>query len=211
MFCFPRLSAPASALASILFLALPAAAQEAASPVLSCTGPLGADTSHAKLVAAFGKDNVVWTRVDGAEGEKIGATVLYPKDAKKRLEFFWADDKKREKLSSIRPARDNKIGAQNGVRPGLTIAEVEKLNGKPFALSGFDWDYGGSVTDWKGGELDKPAPGGCIVSVRFAVPSGVPDKAASAVAGDREFASNAPEMKAAKPIVDSIAFGWSVE
>lgn len=180
---------------------------ETPTPVLSCTGPLGADSSHAKLVAAFGKENVVWTQVDGAEGEKIGSTVLFPKDPKRRIELFWADDAKRAGLTAARPGRKNPSAAPNGVRPGMGVAEVETLNGKPFLLSGFGWDYGGSVTDWKGGALEKPAPGGCTVQVRFGLPESV-DVVAAKVAGDQEFASDDKRIRAAQPTVESIALGW---
>ena len=60
----------------------PALAQQppAAPETFSCTGPFGPKSSHADVVAAFGKDNVAFRLVDGAEGEKIAATVLFPKD-----------------------------------------------------------------------------------------------------------------------------------
>lgn len=189
-------------------LVVPLAHAEGPTPILSCTGPLAADSSHAKVVAAFGKDNVVYTQVDGAEGEKIGATVIFPKDPKRRIELFWADEGKRAGLSSARPDKDNRAAAPNGVRPGMTVAEVEKLNGRPFTLSGFEWDYGGSVTDWKGGALAKPAAGGCIVSVRFTLPPNVDEKASAAVAGDREFSSASKAIRAAGPIVEGFALGW---
>jgi|AntRauTorckE5430_2_1112549.scaffolds.fasta_scaffold03866_1 hypothetical protein len=44
--------------------------------------------------------------------------------------------------------------AKYGVRVGTSLAELNRLNGKPFKLSGFGWDYGGSVTDWEGGALE---------------------------------------------------------
>lgn len=42
----------------------------------------------------------------------------------------------------------------HGVRVGTSLAELNRLNGGPFVFSGFDWDYGGYVNDWKGGELE---------------------------------------------------------
>jgi hypothetical protein len=36
----------------------------------------------------------------------------------------------------------------------MDIAALEKLNGKPFSFSGFDWDLGGWVTNWNGGQLE---------------------------------------------------------
>lgn len=44
--------------------------------------------------------------------------------------------------------------AQHGVRIGTSLEDLERLNGGPFIFSGFDWDYGGNVYDWLGGELD---------------------------------------------------------
>lgn len=202
-------------LAAALVAAPPAMAQSTATPAatpvgdrLACAGPLGRDTSHAKVAAAYGKDNVVFRQVDGAEGEKIGATVVFPKTAAKRMELFWADDKKRSGLASLRLGPGSIWIAPNGLRIGAPLAEVEKLNGRPFELSGFDWDYGGMVTDWKGGALAGPATGGCTVSVGFIVPPGAPETAAAKVAGDNLFPSTDKNMRAVKPIVGSLGFGY---
>jgi len=43
--------------------------------------------------------------------------------------------------------------AQNGVAIGTTLEELERYNGHAFAFFGFDWDYGGVVTDWQSGAL----------------------------------------------------------
>ena len=32
-------------------------------------------------------------------------------------------------------------------------AEVERINGTPFQIYGFGWDYGGLVNSWNGGKL----------------------------------------------------------
>lgn len=198
----------AGLMAGAAALAAPVHAEERAAPALSCTGPLAAESSHAKLVATFGAGAVVFRKVDGAEGEKIGATVLFPDDPKRRIELFWSDEAKRAGLSSARPGPANRAAAPDGVRPGMSIAEVEKLNGRPFTLSGFGWDYGGSVTDWKGGALAGPAPGGCVVSVRFALPPDAADAVTEKVSGDREFSSSDRNIRAAKPIVEGFTLGW---
>lgn len=199
--------------AAVLVLAPAAAlAQTAAKPDesdrLVCTGPFGADTSHASIVEIVGKDSAIFTKVDGAEGEKVAATVLFPKNAQRRLELMWADDKKRRGLVNVRLSEKSVWIAPNGIRIGMTLAEVEKINGRPFTLSGFDWDYGGYVSDWKGGTLGAPIKGGCTVSVRFSVPDGAPEDAASKVSGDSEFASTDKNMRAVKPVVGSLSFGF---
>lgn len=203
--------------AAALLLALaaglaPAAAEDPAkadgSDRLACTGPFGADTSHAALAEIVGKDSIVFQKVDGAEGEKIGATVLFPKNPQRRIELIWADDKKRRGLANLRLSEKSVWIAPNGLKIGMSLAEVEKANGRPFVLSGFDWDYGGYVTDWKGGALDAPIKGGCKVQVRFTVPEDAPEAAASAVSGDREIPSNDKNMRAVKPVIGSLGFGF---
>lgn len=200
--------APLLAVLALAATASPVAAQSAAPTTLACAPPLGPKSSHAEVVAAYGKANVVFRKIDGAEGEKIAATVVFPDDPKRRLELMWADEKKRSGLLAVRPAKETTLVAPNGIRRGMTLAEVEKLNGRPFVLVGFDWDYGGAVTDWKGGALASPAAGGCTVSVTFALPDDVDEAVSAAVAGDTEFSSSDTTMKAAKPVVDGFALGW---
>jgi hypothetical protein len=195
-------------------LALPLAASVAAqqpaetSPRLTCTGPFSAEASHASIVAIVGKDNAIFELVDGAEGEKVASTVLFPKNDKRRLELMWADEQKRRGLVHVRLSDTSTWVAPNGLKIGMTLAEVEKHNGKPFTLSGFDWDYGGYVTDWKGGAFGAAIPGGCTVQVRFTVPDGAPEGPASKVSGDREFASTDKNMRAVKPVIGTLSFGF---
>lgn len=33
---------------------------------------------------------------------------------------------------------------------GMEMAQVERLNGKAFTLTGFEWDMSGYTTDWRG-------------------------------------------------------------
>jgi hypothetical protein len=40
-----------------------------------------------------------------------------------------------------------------GVKTGLNIPQLQKINGHAFLYSGFDWDYGGRVTSWEKGVL----------------------------------------------------------
>ena len=78
--------------------------------------------------------------------------------------------------------------------------QVEAINGKPFELAGFDWDYSGTVSDWRGGTLDAP-PGGCRMLVRFAAAKTAPGAAQDAVSGDQAFSSDDPKMRAVSPAI----------
>jgi hypothetical protein len=175
--------------------------------VIKCEGPFGREASHAGLVKAFGNSNVVYQDIDGAEGETIKASVLYPKDPKAKLEFIWSDaDTRRRPM--IRAKDQSTWATANGIRIGMSLADVEKLNGKPFKLSGFDWDYGGRVTDWQDGALAKPQPGGCIIGMDFVHPEDAPDANLTKVTGDSEFLSDNADMRAVEPYVASLTVSY---
>jgi hypothetical protein len=168
-------SARMSLVAGMLALSSSAASAESAasSRLIKCEGPFGRNAGHSDLVKAFGSKNVVDQEIDGVEGQKIKASVLYPDDPKARLEFVWSDEKARRRPTLIRATDQSAWATANGIRIGTALAEIEQINGKPFKLSGFDWDYGGRVTDWQDGKLSKPQPGGCLLGVDF-VHAGAP-------------------------------------
>ena len=151
-------SAPMSLVAGLLALSSSAASAEpaASSRLIKCEGPFGRNAGHSDLVKAFGNKNVVEQEIDGVEGQKIKASVLYPDDPKARLEFVWSDEKARRRPTLIRATDQSAWATTKGIRIGTALVEIEQMNGKPFKLSGFDWDYGGRVLDWQGGTLAKP-------------------------------------------------------
>lgn len=191
----------------------PTAAKPAPKPAaaraqtLSCDGPFGKDTSQIRLAQTFGNDNVVFTTVDGPEGSKLNASVLFPKDPKRRVEVLWHEEDKRSRPSTIVINGSSTWVAPKGIRIGTPLAEIEKQNGKPFKLSGFDWDNGGAVTDWDGGALDS-LPGGCRIGMRFAPDPKAPKEPRAKVVGDAEFASSDPNMRAVKPKVSELLIGY---
>jgi hypothetical protein len=173
--------------------------------VLACEGPFAADSSEARLVAAFGKANVAFEEVDGPEGTKEMATVVFGKDPKRRLTVRWDEEKKRQRPLHIELGPAWRLA--NGLRRELSLAEVEALNGRPFALSGFEWDFGGYVTDWKKGRLER-LPGGCNAIVGFGPDEAAPSTARDTVSGDATFASDSKAMRAVKPRVGIISVGY---
>jgi hypothetical protein len=40
----------------------------------------------------------------------------------------------------------------------MTLGQLQELNGGPFLFNGFAWDFGGLVTSWEGGKLEKRWP-----------------------------------------------------
>jgi hypothetical protein len=175
--------------------------------VICGAGVFGKDTSHIKLAEMFEAQNIAYTEVDGPQGSKLMASVIYPKDPTKRLEVLWQNDATRSDLAVISINGQSTWIAPKGLKLGMPLAALEKLNGKPFKLAGFDWDDGGSVRDWMGGAL-AALPGGCVVGMKLG-----PDQKTSAeirgqVAGDKDFMSSDPLVRAAKPTIEEITIGY---
>ena len=172
--------------------------------VLSCVGPFAKDSTHDRLVEVFGARNVALEEVSIGEGEKDTASVIYPKDRARRVEVLWADARRRARPAVVRVEEANsRWTLAAGFGPGATLAAVEKANGGAFELSGFDWDYGGRVTDWNGA-LSSGAASGCAITVRFAKNPEASETAAEAVSGDRTFRSSDRRMRAVRPRVEGI-------
>lgn len=175
--------------------------------VVRCEGPFGRNATRADVIKAYGADAVDQV-LDGPEGAKLKATVLYPKDPKRRLEIIWNDEKARRR-PTIRINLESTWATPNGVRLGMGLTEIERLNGKPYKLYGFEWDYGGRTSNWMGGNLGKPQPGGCVLTLALGfdfdkAPKATTDK----VMGDSEFLSTNPAMRALKPVVYEIKIGY---
>lgn len=160
-----------STLFAILFLAafLPACRQNqtdagaAADPRLDFTivpgervGLITADKcTQADVLAAYGDS----ARVDSVylvEGLSGPGVVVFPNDNRNRLEIYWDQDIDPQRPVFMRIVGEGGSGwkTDKGITIGTPIAEVERINGRAFSLYGFGWDYGGLVTDWKGGALD---------------------------------------------------------
>ncbi|MFG1202052.1 hypothetical protein V5F29_06630 [Xanthobacter aminoxidans] len=174
-------------------------------PPFACTGPFAADTDEAALIRTFGRANVVFRSVPAAEGEMVKASVLFPDDPARRVEIIWLDEKKRRRPGDVIVYNPGPWRTAEGIGIGATLAEVEAANGKPFTLSGFGWDYGGSVLDWDGGRLAKST--GCRLQLRFEPTAAYQGD----VDGDREFRSDNKDMRAAKPVVYQMLLSYGGE
>jgi hypothetical protein len=189
-------------------LALVATSALAAAPdVLACEGVFAKDTTHAKLVETFGKANVAFVDVDGDNGVKVKASVIYPDDSHKRVDVIWHDEKLRRRPAIIRVDFRSEWRALKGLHIGTELIEVEKINGNAFKLTGFDWELGGRVTNWQGGALAK-IPGGCEFRVGFNPWADAPDSARDKVSGEKEFLSSDPNMRATMPTVSEIILSY---
>ncbi len=149
-------------------------------------------SSLSTLQALYGGNSIRCCQLDAGEGELIAGAKLF-EGTDRALDIVWAEDGIEKRIASIRI-----IGRawvfNGGLKLGMTLAEVEKVNGAAFKVAGFDWDGAGYAT-FEGGRL----AGGVILRFR---PT---EKNYSADArGDVRLMSDNPALETAHPVVESI-------
>lgn len=198
----PRMTVRLCALAALAILLAASAADAQKAPAqVACTGPFAKSVTHASLVKAFGQPQVAFLDVGTGEGETAKASVIFPRDAARRIEILWKNERARRDPAEIRTGVEAQWSTARGIRRGMTLAEIEALNGRPFELYGFGFDYGGTTLDWKGGALAQQ-PGGCTLTLRFAMREGADN--AGIYGEERSFSSDDEPMRIAAPVVDAV-------
>ena len=175
--------------------------------LVACNGVFAKDSTHQKLAIKYDLRNIVFTDVDGQDGSKMKASVLFPNDPKRRLEVLWQNETTRAATSLIVITGQSTWVAPKGLKIGLPLAAIEKANGKPFKLSGLGADGLASVTGWESGAM-AALPGGCKVGIRLAADSGAPPAARAVAASDRSFLSNEAALRSLKLAIAEILIGY---
>lgn len=190
----------------LLAAAMPASAQMP--DAIACAGPFAKDATEVDVKAAFGAENVVYTQVDGPEGSTWDATVVFPDDDSRRIEIFWNDEAARKGPRASFYTPSAWVGPL-GLANGLKLSEVEAINGAPFDIAGFGWDYGGSAS-FPDGAL-AAVDGDCIIGANFDLQEYPEDGRFDDLMGDRQLKSDLPLMRKADPVLVEWWIGYPVE
>jgi len=174
--------------------------------VVACDGVFAKDSAHLKLAIKYDSRNITYGEVDGPNGTKLNASIIYPNDPRRRLEVLWNNEASRSDTQVIAINGRSQWVAPKGLKLGMPIAAIEKANGRPFKLSKFGPD-GASVLGWEGGALSS-LPGGCKVGLRLVADANAPQDARVAVSGDKELLSNDAGVRAIKPTVVEVLIGY---
>ena len=166
-------------------------------------GPIASQTGEADLQREFGDSGLFRARIELGEGETTPGTVLFPRDSTRRAEIIWRDTVEyRAPGRVVLRGHHSLWQVRGGISLGTTLQELERLNGRPFTLAGFGWDYAGVITDWKGGALDSALAG--IKLYLDPGPAQQESAAYSQVLGDRDYSSALPAMQRLNPKVTQI-------
>jgi hypothetical protein len=147
--------------------------------------------SEAEFVKDYGAEIVKYDTIWGAEGFFTTGTILRV-DTNSRVELLWMNEANRTGLISATVVSESdwygdtlaagKWKSCAGLEIGMTLEEVEMLNGRPFTFRGFGWDYAGGLISWEDGKL-----GGQGISIQMAEGNGydsLPQKEYEAILGD---------------------------
>ncbi|CCG98065.1 hypothetical protein FAES_0051 [Fibrella aestuarina BUZ 2] len=191
-------------------------------------GVVRANSTEAGLRELLGAANVVRDTIYMAEGEFDIGTTLF-KNTADQAQIIWKDKKRfaRPEIVLLRPEYDENnelltgtggktvqwtvpIGTAGSLSLGTSLREVERLNGKPFKLYGFGWDYGGLSSDWQRGKL-QDTDGKTYLSAAFGVGAeftGSESKMYDSVLGDGEFLSSNAAMQALNPTIKTLTISF---
>ena len=175
-------------------------------PPITCDGLWGPDTTEDALRRYFGPSQVRREMIHVGEGEREDGSVIYANAPRLTILVLWKDAVGRRIPSTVRLRDRSRQTIYDGIRVGTTLKALERLNGRPFQLVGFDFDYSGTVTSWLGGRLSEISGPACEIKVRLLPvlpksPSREQLAAGEATEGDRYFSSSDANMQFLNPRV----------
>ena len=133
-----------------------------------CEKTFSPDANAASLAKQFGAEHLTTADIYIGEGSYQAGSVLFADDAKSRVEILWKNAQKQESPGIVRiRGEESHWRTIHGLSLGSDLKTLERINGVPFLLAGFAWDYSGVQTSWSGGLLEG-AEGRCRIGVRLA-------------------------------------------
>lgn len=173
--------------AALLFFAAPAAAQDAADRSFEA-GRVGAivkgKTGPQDLAKIYGTDKVQFTTIHAPGGGQQDPGAFIHAETADALELIFSEDSKKIEAATI---IGKNWASKDGLKIGVNLAALERINGGPFKFYGFGFDYGGQVI------AEGPALKGLVIFVKLVDNAG--GKATDHFAGEKEFSSRDPALR----------------
>lgn len=166
-------------------------------------GSITATTTEAELQEMFGVDKVKIQSIPIAEDATQEGVILYP-GTPNEIEIIWETAASEGKPAFIRIGKDStQWRTPDGITVGTSLEKLEEINGKPFKFYGFDWDYGGLVTNWNEGKLTS----NLVIAL---VPQNF-EALGNEMLGEVRLSSDDPKVRALQPKIGSIVVTFDRE
>lgn len=168
----------------------------------SSVGGITPKFSKADVIELFGEENIERYEISIGEGDVAEGTRIYTGTNDEFL-IEWNEETNTPVRITIEKS-GTKWKTQEGITIGTTLDQLEKINGKPFMVTGFGWDYEGRSVSWENGTLPT------ALQLDFEHKELSPSEE-SQVAGDRLFSSNHPVIKKKELKVRALYIRWDEE
>ncbi len=166
-------------------------------------GLITSSTTKSALNKLYDKGNIRETVVFSYEGFDIKGTEVIFDNTADNITIEWNDGNLTPKIIRIKNPNSN-WKTKEGVGIGSTIKEVEKANGKPFTIYGYEIDayLAGTVKNWNSGNLQG-------LNLQFKITKEIPVEVYMEMIGDRGILSNNPLLEKAGLQVENITVGFN--
>ena len=161
-------------------------------------GLITSSTTKSTLNKLYDKGNIRETVVFSYEGFDIKGTEVIFDNTADNITIEWNDGNLTPKIIRIKNPNST-WKTKEGVGIGSTIKEVEKANGKPFTIYGYEIDkyLAGTVKNWNSGNLQG-------LNLQFKITKEIPGEVYMKIMGDRGILSNNPLLEKAGLQVENI-------
>ncbi len=170
--------------------------------------------SETHMIELFGKSSVTRGTIRIGEGEVVPATILFDDHPEMRIKVSWHDRTARRHPEQVLiEDRPSLWFLKPGLRTGIEIDSLGRLNGRSFEMSGFDRDYGGTILNWRGGRVEAMETGNAWLVVRTEATDSararVSKEELREIIGDRLLNSDNEVVRTVNPVVSTILLVFS--
>src|SRR6056297_1038595 len=147
----------------------------------SRVGTITRQSTKAEVKELYGENNITSCPISVGEGRvKQGLCVFGGK--KNELLIEWKKNGTPKRITIFGMNTDWKT--KSGITVGTSLDKVEEVNGKPFLLTGFGWDYAGRTVSWEDGLLPSE------LQLEFEPSTTLPQEKDRQVMGDQKIRSD---------------------
>jgi hypothetical protein len=155
--------------------------------------------SHEQVVKLFGENSLIRDPVSSVDNGSRSVVRLFAA-TNREVELIFNDSTLQAHVVAVTIRKNSIWTTESGLKAGMTLQDVEKLNGRAFMFYGGGWDNGGIITNWNNGAVHLRNLKNCRLDRSFVMPYDLSK-------GDyhaHEFSSSANDAQIGNPVIEEI-------